>query len=501
MHLQEAFMDFIKGADREQITFLPPSIEEYVSDDNPVRVIDAYIEHLDFEALGFSKHRPNETGRPMYDPKDLLKLYVYGYMNRIRSSRRLEREAVRNLEVIWLVRKIAPDHKTIARFRHDNSVALKNVFRNFVQLCIGADLYGRELVAIDGSKFRAVNASGRNYNRKNLDERIARINARIEEYLNQIDETDNVESKVSPKPTPEEIKRIVDDLTVRKDKYQSYIDRIEETGAHQLSVTDPDSRRMVAQRGRIEVCYNIQASVDEKNKMIVDFSATNSVNDKNLLYPEADSARCALGVDSLTVLADAGYESATDAAKCIRDKITPHIVGLNADICLPVESTETKPIEDYQNGRTVYLPERNIAVCPMGKVLYPKYYRKRGAYRIGIYANLRACKICNRKCTPAYCYKFEIEISETQFSNGYDDTGLNLEKTVIFSNKALLKRRKAIVEHVFGTIKRTMDSSYCLTRGLGNVSGEFSLTFLVYNLKRAINILGTANMVKMIAKG
>ena len=218
-------MNFISGNDRSQTTLLPDSIDDYVDENNSVRVIDAYIDSLDLTDLEFSKSQPNDTGRPMYNPGDLLKLYVYGYMNKIRSSRRLETETKRNLEVIWLLRKLSPDHKTIARFRHDNTIALKNVFRDFVKLCMKLNLYGKELVAVDGSKFKAVNSKDRNFGPKKLEERISRIDAKIEEYLKELEDSDWEEDVTDDKKSTEEIARIITELAARKELYQSYCGR------------------------------------------------------------------------------------------------------------------------------------------------------------------------------------------------------------------------------------------------------------------------------------
>ena len=249
-------MVYVGGANRNQIILLPESVDDYVDAGNPVRVIDAYIDSLDLKGMGFTKAEPNATGRPMYSPQDLLKLYVYGYMNKVRSSRRLETETKRNLEVIWLMKKLSPDHKTIARFRHDNADVLKNVFRDFVKLCMRLDLYGKELVAIDGSKFKAVNSKDRNFNEEKLRERISRINARIEEYIQELDTADKTEVATDHPKTSDEIKKFIAELETRKQTYQSYIDELKEKDETQKSLTDPDSRRMMA-NGKTEICYAV----------------------------------------------------------------------------------------------------------------------------------------------------------------------------------------------------------------------------------------------------
>jgi transposase len=488
-------MDFIEGNTRNQIILLPDSIDEYVDANNPVRVIDAYVNSLDLDSLGFQKSQPNNTGRPMYNPKDMLKLYLYGYMNRVRSSRRLEVETKRNLEAIWLLRKLSPDHKTIARFRHDNSSALKNVFKDFVQLCIKLNLYGKELVAIDGSKFPAVNSKDRNFNKKKLDDRIARIEEKIDEYLKQADAIDKDEA-ADAEHTSEEIKSIISELSTRKELYQSFLDKLAEGTDYQLSLTDPDSRLMLA-NGKMDVCFNIQSAVDAKNKMIVDFEVTNKVSDKNLLSVMSENARNALNVDTLTVVADTGYNAASDIAKCIREDITPHVAGGEIDICIPSDEPTGEIIEEFDVGRTVYIPERNIAICPLGQVLYPKSYKKQ--IHKGIFRNNAACRKCTNRCIKSeHAHGFEIDIPAHEWTKKYNDRDLFITQIHVKPDKELIRKRKSIVEHPFGTIKRHHYGDYCLTKGIPSVTGEYALTFIAYNFRRAINILGTTKMIELI---
>ena len=327
-------MEFIKGEDREQIILLPESIDEYVDDNSSARVIDAYINNLDLSSLKFSRCEPESTGRPPYDPKDLLKLFVYGYINRIRSSRRLEAEGKRNLEAIWLLRKLTPDHKTIAKFRCDNGAALKNVFRDFVKLCMKLGLYGKELAAIDGSKFKAVNSKHRNFTTDKLKDRLEGIDKKIEEYLKELDETDQAEEAVEKEKTAEEISRIIKDLKERKELYQGYEEELKATGETQKSLTDSDSRLMKA-NGKMEVCYNVQTAVDSKNKLIAEFEVTNKTSDLNQMAPMAGKVKEILEVEEIAVTADAGYNSATDIANAIKAGVDPHVAGTDFDICIP----------------------------------------------------------------------------------------------------------------------------------------------------------------------
>ena len=488
-------MEFIFGESREQMTLLPDSIDDYVKENSSVRVIDAYISSVDLGQLGFSRSAPNDTGRPMYTPKDITKLYLYGYMNRIRSSRRLEDETKRNLEVMWLLRKLSPDHKTIARFRHDNAIALKNLFRDFVKLCMKTGLYGKELIAIDGSKFRAVNSKDRNFNEKKLRERIGRIDIKIEEYLQLLEEGDAQEDAVPSEKTNDEIARIITELADRRNQYQMYVQELAEKGELQKSLTDPDSRMMLS-KGKLEVCYNVQTAVDSKHKLVVDFEATNSVTDKNMLSKMASAAASAMESEMLTATADTGFDSATDIAKCLMQGIQPHVAGVEIDICLPTDQPQTDAITSHTNGRTVYIPERNVAICPMGKVLYPRYYKKQK--RKAAFYNAAACAVCTCKCTASRCCRFEIDMPESAYTEKYDDRGLVVKQIRVKPDNAIIRCRKCIVEHPFGTLKRHMDAGYCLMKGLRQVNGEFSLTFLAYNFKRAINILGVDKLMEVI---
>jgi transposase len=490
-------MNFIGGEERNQMILMPDSIDDYVDDNNSVRVIDAYINSLDLTALGFLHSQPHDTGRPMYSPKDLLKLYVYGYMNKVRSSRRLETETKRNLEVIWLLRKLSPDHKTIARFRHDNTEALKNVFRDFVKLCIKLDLYGKELVAVDGSKFKAVNSKDRNFTKNKLTDRLARIEAKIQEYLNQLEEQDKQEIN-DEKHTPEEIAEIIAGLVQRRTEYEGYRKDMEQTEDTQKSLTDPDSRLMKC-HGDTEVCYNVQTAVDGKNKLIVDFDVVNRAQDKNQLGPMAGKAKEMLEVETLTAVADAGYDSASDIVNCIENGITPHvahIAGGDIQVCVETGDAEIPSITSYTNGRGIYIARRNLAVCPMGQILYPGYYKTRAG--AAMFYNTRACGKCACKCTTTKFKQFELVMKKSEFHKVYDDKNLRVKQITVSSDKELIKQRKCIAEHPFGTVKRAMDAGYLLTKGKRNVRGEFALTFLAYNLKRVINILGTKQLIQAI---
>ena len=491
-------MEFINGEDRNQTLLMPESVEDYVGDNNAIRVIDAYIHNLNLINMGFTGAELKGTGRPPYDPKDLLKLYVYGYMNRIRSSRRLETETKRNLEVIWLLGRLSPDHKTIARFRHDNAAALKNVFHDFVKVCLKLGLYGKELVAIDGSKFKAVNSKKRNFTEEKLKNRLERIDKHIAEYLAELENIDTEEDSAGGERSGEEIKRIISELGERKELYQGYVKELDETGEKQKSLTDPDSRLMTSY-GKMDVCYNVQTAVDAKNKMIVDFKVTNHGNDKNFITPMSSSAKEVMGTETLTVVADGGYESAQDIVTAMGQGLDVHVAGTDFGICVPADAGEQAVIRPHRNGRCVYIVERNIALCPMGNVLYPRFFNRKKGW--AIFHNNEACRQCSCKCTTNKigCFRYQVPMAEADFSREYNEEGLAVKQIHIAPEKKIVKQRKSIVEHPFGTIKRSMDAAYCLTKGLCNVGGEFSLTFLAYNLKRAINILGCKGLIEGMA--
>lgn len=489
-------MEFINGECREQIILFPESLEEYIEENDAVRIIDAYISSLDLENLGFNRWQPKDTGRPSYDPKDLLKLYVYGYMNRVRSSRRLETESKRNIEAIWLLRKLTPDHKTICEFRKNNPKALKNVFRNFVELCVRLELYGKELVAIDGSKFKAVNSKDRNFTKNKLKERLERIDKKIDQYLKELDANDLEESAAEKEKSTEEIQKIIKDLKERKMRYQGYSDELEEAGETQKSLTDPESRLMHT-NGKAEVCYNVQVAVDAENKLIAEFEVTNKANDMNQMAPMVEKAMEILEVETMAAVADKGYASASDIAAAIQIGVEPHIAGTDWDICIPVEEVERVEITGYTNGRCVYIKERNVAICPMGKTLYPRYYKKSSGQ--AIFRNPQACKFCECRCTEEkHGLRYETAMAKSDFKMDYNDERLSVKQVHIKPKKEIYAQRKSLAEHPFGTVKRAMDGSYCLTKGIRKTTGEFSLIFLAYNLKRVINILGNKKMMELM---
>ena len=315
-------MGYKEKANRDQIMLLPDSVEEYVSEDNPVRVIDAFIDGLDMKALEFTKSIPAATGCPAYDPKDLLKLYVYGYYNRIRSSRKLMTECGRNIEVMWLMGKLRPDFRTISDFRKENAKSLKLVFKEFVKLCDKLKLYNKEVSYVDGTKFRAQNSNDKCFNKDALDRKLANIDEKIAAFLKSMDETD--EREVDEALTAEQVKAALEELTARKEKYEGYRDYLKYSGETQILETDPEARRMHSRNG-FHCSYNVQAAVDSGSHLIAEYEVTNHNTDQGLLHKVGEMTKEALGVETIEVVGDKGYESREDILNCLYNGIVPNV--------------------------------------------------------------------------------------------------------------------------------------------------------------------------------
>ena len=476
-------MGYIKGEDRNQIILFPESIDEYVSDNNSIRIIDEYIKQLNLKSLHFKRAATPLMGRPPYHPKDMLKLYLYGYLNRIRSSRRLEQEAIRNLEVIWLIRKLKPDFKTIADFRKDNKKALKKVFRDFTKLCDEWELFGKELIAIDGSKFRACNSKKNNYNTKKLERHLKHLDEKIEGYLQELDDHDQIESS-NHQPEAKEITERIQQLKDRKEKYQQYQRKLKQSGENEISTTDPDSRLMT-NNNRVEVSYNVQTTVDAKHKLIADFKVTCKPNDLGQLAPMALRAKRLFGNKTFEVLADKGYYKAQDLQKCTEKGITLYVA----------KQTHANTTKDqaFYSDQFKYNKTKNAYLCPAGKELHYYRIRKKDGKIIGYeYRNDDVCKDCKFKarCTRA-------QKGRSIFRHVKQDL-LDRIDTQTKKNFKKYKLRQMIVEHPFGTIKRGWGAYYFLTKRKVSVSAEISLSFLAYNLKRVINILGTEEILRRL---
>ncbi len=472
-------MAHITGDDRSQILLLPETVEDYGGPDNPVRFVDAFVDGLDLEAAGFRRVQPKATGRPGYDPGDLLKLYIYGYLNRIRSSRRLEVETHRNLEVIWLLRRLRPDFKTIADFRRDNRRAFRQVFRSFVSLCRELGLYGRELLAVDGTRIKAVNSRKRNFTRAGLDHRLKKTDERLERYLKEMDEADAQDSGGSAKSTTDLAAKI-ESLRKRRAALQAHKKALEQSGESQLSLTDPDARAMEA-RTRVAVGYNAQIAVDTKHNLIAEQQVHSKVSDLGLLTETASVARGNLKAERMAVVADKGYFKIEDIEACEAEGVTPYVPKPNRS---PARSAGRFPKSAFH-----YDKETDTYICPNGQRLSPTYATKVRNTPLTCYANFQACRECGirERCTKSYYRGIVRYVNEAVLERMAERLARRPE---------ILKRRGESVEHPFGSIKQWMGQGAFLMRRLENVRGEFSLTALAYNMRRAINLVGVPTLVE-----
>lgn len=479
-------MGYKVGVSREQVVLFPETLEEYVSTDNPVRVIDAFVAGLDLAGLGFLRAEPGEEGRPAYDPRDLLRLYIYGYLNRTRSSRKLEREAHRNVEVMWLLGKLKPDHKTIAEFRRQNVEALKRVCREFTLLCRKLELFAGDLVFVDGSKFRAVNGKDRNFNEESLAKVVARIDGRIAEYLAALETQDTAEEG-EPGATDPRLAEKLEALRARKKEFEGYRERLQASGESQLSLTDPESRRMKT-RGGMQVCYNAQIAVDPKHHLIVTADVTNEENDEKQLAPMAIAAKETLEVETLEAGADAGYHVATQVVECEAQGITPYAPR-------PKTSSKNAARGKFTKEDFTYDAERNAYRCPAGKWLGQECQSVEGGRPMRYYSNAKACAGCplREQCTES---KQGRRVKRMPEEERLDAMAERLK-----ARPDLMRERTSTVEHPYGTMKRWEDCGYFLLKGLKKVRGEFSLMVLAYNLRRVMNVLGVECLLEALKTG
>lgn len=475
-------MAYIAGTDRTQAVLLPDVLDEYVRPDNPVRFLDAFVAQLDLAALGFQRAVPAETGRPGYDPGDLLRLYLYGYLHRIRSSRRLEQETHRNVELMWLVRRLTPDFKTIADFRRDHPAALKGVGRQFILLCRRLELFGGELLAIDGSKFRAVNARDRSYTPARLATLQRDIERTIARYLRELERQDAAEAGTEG-PSAEVLREKIAALQQRRMRYEGLRQALAASGETAVSLTDPDSRPMLS-GGRIEVCYNVQTAVDAKHKLIVAEDVTNAAGDRDQLSPMATAGQEVLGGATPVVVADQGYYHGAEIKTCLEAGLTPLVPR-------PLTSAnEARGLFTKDNFR--YDRARDLYCCPAGQALTFRTTTVELGRTIKNYRT-RACGRCalRPRCTRN---RDGRKITRWVDEHLLEDMARRLRR-----DPTLFAQRKALSEHPYGTMKRGMDQGYFLLKGLRKVRGEFSLTALAYNLKRVLNLVGVPQLVAALA--
>ena len=469
------------GLDRSQTLLFPERLEEYIAAENPVRFLDAFVGSLDLQALGFAKARCAETGRPPYDPAVLLKLYLYGYLHRVRSSRMLEAECQRNVEVIWLTGKQTPDFKTIADFRKDNLSPLKAVARQCMLLCRKLELFGGELLAIDGSKFGAVNARDQNFNALKLQDLIERADARLAEYFQQLDERDAAEPDAATLSKTELAAKIAA-LQERQDWHKELLDQLDGE-QKQISITDPDTRKMPTAHGMI-VGYNAQMAVDAKHKLIAAADVTNEGTDYQQLANVALEAKTNLALTKTEVLADAGYYNASEVSRCVEQQITPYLPKADT-------SANTK-LGLYGKSQFKYDATKNEYVCPAGAVLTYRF----STYELGReLQSYRAtgCKTCALK---SHCTRNKANRTITREANEHLMEAMAQRMK---QHPEKFKLRKTLAEHPFGTIKRWFGYTHFLLKGLPKVRCEWSLTTLAYNLKRVFNLVSFQKLMAAVA--
>src|SRR3982075_1399304 len=474
---------FIDGEDRMQQTLLPHSLEDYVSEENPVRVIEVFIEELDLAALGFSGMTPAATGRPAYHPSTLLKIYLYGYLNRLQSSRRLEREAQRNIELMWLVGRLAPDFKTIADFRKDNGAAIRAVCGQFVELCRRLKLFTRAVVAIDGSKFKAVNNRDKNYTVAKVTGRMEQVAASIARYLRALDQADREEGDIAEAKTS----RIKDKIAGLRRQMQALREMAQQVQAapdQQVSLTDPDARSMATSgKGTGIVGYNVQTAVDAEHHLIVAHEVTNLGHDRTQLVPMALKAQEATGCEQITALADRGYFSGGQVLACEGTGVAPVVPKT-------LTSSGTKR-GFFTRQDFIYDAEHDHYTCPAGAKLTKANRRADHPEDFDFYRHLSACFTCRLRprCTPTKLRR----IKRWENEDVLDRMQARLDRMP----EAMGVRRQT-VEHPFGTLKAWMGAPHFLTRTLDKVRTEMSLHVLAYNLKRMITIFGVGQLMAAI---
>jgi transposase len=465
-------MAHILGHDRSQLLLLPEAVDDYVAADNPVRFIEAFVDGLDLAALGFIGTVPKATGRPGYAPADLLKLYIYGYLNRVRSSRRLEAETHRNIEVIWLLRHLKPDFKTIADFRRDNRKVFRSVFRQFVLLCKQLDLFGRELLAVDGTRIKAVNNKDRNFTRASLAEFIKLADKKLDDYLQRLDHSDATEQSAGGARVANLAEKIAA-IRGRRERCQEMLAELDRTGESQISLTDPDSRAMAAHT-HVAVGYNVQVAVDTKHKLIVEQQVTNQVLDMGLLTETAEPAKEILGIETIDVVADKGYFKIEDIEACEKAGMEPYVPR-------PQRGPSVRA-GFFRKDEFKYDPETDSYTCPAGQRLTPYSSSALRQLKKINYANRKACRDCplRARCT------------DNQFrtvSRLENEAVLDRMQERLAKRPEVLNQRRETVEHPFGSIKQWMNQGAFLMRGLEKVRAEFSLTALAYNIRRVLNLI------------
>ena len=465
---------FVEGEDRRQGVLLPEFLDDYVSEENPVRAIDVFVEALDLDALGFDGVVPEATGRPGYHPGVLLKIYVYGYINQVASSRRLEREAQRNVELMWLTGRLAPDFKTIADFRKDNGPAIRAACRQFVELCRRLELFTHAVAAIDGSKFKAVNARDKNFTRASIQRRMEQVEASIERYMAALETADRQDGELAQAKSGRLQEKIAA-LREQMKSFQAMEVQVHAAPDQQVSLTDPDARAMgTSGKGSAVVGYNVQTAVDARHHLIVAHEVTNVGSDRAQLSNMAGQAKAAMGAEALEVLADRGYFSGEEVLACEPLGVTPYV---------PKPLTSGSKAEGrFGKPDFVYVPDDDAYRCPAGEVLTWRFTSVEKGMTLHTYWTTK-CADCALKaqCTTG---------KQRRIKRWEHEAVIEAMQDRLDRKPDAMRIRRATVEHPFGTIKACMGATHFKTRTLEKVKTEMSLHVLAYNLKRAIAILG-----------
>lgn len=486
---------FIAGENRFQATLFPDSLEDYIAEDNPVRVIDAFVDRLDLKELGFERAEPSPTGRPAYEPAVMLKIYVYGYMNRLKSTRVLEQETHRNVDLIWLTGRLMPDHKTIGEFRRKNRKAIRRVCAEFVEICRKLDLFSRVIVAIDGSKFKGVNSRDKNFTRRSIKRRMKHLQEHINRYLIVLDEADKRDAQFH-KDTAAELATKIASMKEEMQRLKGIEAEVEAHPDKQVSLTDPDARSMTKAGGGTEVGYNVQTAVDEKHHLIVSHEVTNAPTDRGQLSAIASQAKAAVSraepeakaaakeakeeKEEFTVIADPGYYKGEEIVAC-QDN------GIKA-LVPKVDTSGKRAKGQFTREQFRYDEAKNEYRCPAGEPMPFSFSTTEKGKLLHIYITYQ-CPGCplQAKCTTGK----ERRIRRWEHEHRLEAAAAELKK-----HPEAMRLRKQIVEHPFGTIKHWMGATHFVMKRLENVQAEMSLYVLGYNLKRAIRIFGIPRLIE-----
>ncbi len=473
---------FIEGDHRHQTTLFPESLDDYIGENNSVRVVEAFVEELKMHELGFSKAQAKATGRPGYHPRTLLKLYIYGYLNQIQSSRRLERESHRNVELMWLTQRLAPDFKTIADFRKDNGEAIKSVCREFVLICRKLNMFTDQLIAIDGSRFKAVNNRDRNYTKAKVERRIKAIDKSLDRYLSQLESFDRQDQDI-PEIKIEHINKQIDALKNQMKEVKKIEASLDDAPDKQISLTDPDARAMSTNaRSSGTVGYNVQTAVDTKHHLIVDHEVSMEMGDRRLLTKMATKARESTGIETLEVIADRGYFKMEEIKSTVDEGITPYVPK-------PLTSSNRKK-GLFDRRDFIYIEVDDEYQCPAGERLQRRT-KTMEANKLMVKYWSKECGTCKlkEKCTTG---------KERRVSRWEHGKVIETHEQRMNENPTMMQLRKQTVEHPFGTIKSWMGMSHFKMKRLKNVGTEMSLHVLAYNITRMINIIGIKPLMSAI---